>query len=73
MIVDPVTLTSKALVQDARDLMAKHRIGGIPIIDEHGTLQGIVTNRDLRFESDMNKKLREYYDKAAANNCKRGN
>ena len=49
MIVDPVTLTSKALVQDARDLMAKHRIGGIPIIDEHGTLQGIVTNRDLRF------------------------
>ena len=38
-------------------LMAKHRIGGIPIIDEHGTLQGIVTNRDLRFESDMNKKL----------------
>ena len=37
--------------------MAKHRIGGIPIIDEHGTLQGIVTNRDLRFESDMNKKL----------------
>jgi len=57
MIVDPVTLTSKALVQDARDLMAKHRIGGIPIIDEHGTLQGIVTNRDLRFESDMNKKL----------------
>ena len=57
MIVDPVTLTSKALVQDARDLMAKHRIGGIPIVDEHGTLQGIVTNRDLRFESDMNKKL----------------
>ena len=57
MIVDPVTLTSTALVQDARDLMAKHRIGGIPIIDEHGTLQGIVTNRDLRFESDMNKKL----------------
>ena len=50
MIVDPVTLTSTALVQDARDLMAKHRIGGIPIIDEHGTLQGIVTNRDLRFE-----------------------
>ena len=57
MIVDPVTLKSTALVQDARDLMAKHRIGGIPIVDEHGALQGIVTNRDLRFESDMTKKL----------------
>ena len=57
MIVDPVTLKSTALVQDARDLMARHRIGGIPIVDEHGALQGIVTNRDLRFESDMTKKL----------------
>ena len=57
MIVDPVTLKADALVQDARDLMARHRIGGIPIVDEHGMLKGIVTNRDLRFESNMSKKL----------------
>ncbi|HCD52034.1 MAG TPA: IMP dehydrogenase [Balneolaceae bacterium] len=57
MIVDPVTLPADATVMDARNLMRKHKIGGIPIIDEHGTLIGIVTNRDLRFESELNKKL----------------
>ena len=72
MIVDPVTLTSSALVQDARDLMAKHRIGGIPIIDEHGALQGIVTNRDLRFESDMTKKLGDIMAKQPLITAKEG-
>lgn len=72
MIVDPVTLTSSALVQDARDLMAKHRIGGIPIIDEHGALQGIVTNRDLRFESDMTKKLGDIMTKQPLITAKEG-
>ena len=57
MIVDPVTLGANATVQDARNLMRKHKIGGIPIVDEKGTLIGIVTNRDLRFESHMNRKL----------------
>ncbi len=57
MIVDPVTLQETATVQDARDLMKKHKIGGIPIIDQKGILIGIVTNRDLRFESELTKKL----------------
>ncbi len=57
MIVDPVTLGANATVQDARNLMRKHKIGGIPIVDEKGILIGIVTNRDLRFESHMNRKL----------------
>lgn len=50
MIIDPVTLTIDAKVQDAKQNMAEHSIGGIPIVDSEGTLKGIVTNRDLRFE-----------------------
>ena len=57
MIVDPVTLGKDATVQDAHDLMRMHKIGGIPIIDDTGHLIGIVTNRDLRFESEMSRKL----------------
>ena len=50
MILDPVTLPLTATVLDAKAYMREHSIGGIPIVDEHGTLKGIVTNRDLRFE-----------------------
>jgi len=57
MIVDPVTLGSDATVLDARNLMRKHKIGGIPIVDNTGLLIGIVTNRDLRFESALTRKL----------------
>ncbi len=51
MIVDPVTLGKDGKVRDALDLMRKHKIGGIPIIDDNGLLLGILTNRDLRFET----------------------
>lgn len=57
MIVDPLTLPADALVSDARKLMEKHRIGGIPVTDAEGILIGIVTNRDLRFEKSMDKRL----------------
>ncbi len=57
MIVDPVTLEQNATVQKARDLMGRLKIGGIPVVDKSRKLQGIVTNRDLRFESDNSKKL----------------
>ncbi len=50
MIIDPVTLPLTAKVIDAKQLMKEHSIGGIPIVDDEGTLKGIVTNRDLRFE-----------------------
>ena len=50
MIIDPVTLPLDAIVADAKNAMREHKIGGIPIVDENGTLKGIVTNRDLRFE-----------------------
>ncbi len=57
MIVDPVTLDADATVKDARNLMSIHKIGGIPIVDKKGILIGIVTNRDLRFETEMSRKL----------------
>lgn len=59
MIVDPVTLTKNALVKDAVQMMHEFHIGGIPIIDDDRKLIGIVTNRDLRFEHQMNKPLSE--------------
>jgi IMP dehydrogenase len=57
MIVDPVTLPPEATVKDARALMKKHKIGGIPIVEGGNRLVGIVTNRDLRFEHYVDKKL----------------
>ncbi|GAL62980.1 inosine-5'-monophosphate dehydrogenase [Algibacter lectus] len=50
MIIDPVTLPVTAVVSDAKKYMAEYSIGGIPIVAEDGTLKGIVTNRDLRFD-----------------------
>ena len=55
MIIDPVTLRAGALVKDALELMRTHRIGGIPIVDNENRLAGILTNRDLRFETDTSR------------------
>jgi IMP dehydrogenase/GMP reductase len=52
MIVEPVTLRASDLVADALELMERYRISGVPIIDDDGVLVGILTNRDLRFETD---------------------
>lgn len=59
MIVDPVTLTKEAKVKDALRLMSEYGIGGIPIVDGNKMLIGMVTNRDLRFERDMERPLYE--------------
>ncbi len=59
MITDPVTLNITATVGDALNLMAEYKIGGIPVIDSDGLLKGIVTNRDLRFEKEKEKKITE--------------
>ncbi len=59
MIQDPVTLDESAVVGDALQLMAEHKIGGIPVINHAGTLVGIVTNRDLRFEKIMDRPIKE--------------
>jgi IMP dehydrogenase len=59
MISDPVTIGGEGTVSDALTLMGDYKIGGIPVIDKSGVLVGIVTNRDLRFENDMTKKISE--------------
>lgn len=59
MIIDPVTLPLTAKVIDAKQNMAEHSIGGIPIVDDEGTLKGIVTNRDLRFEKNNQRPIVE--------------
>jgi len=59
MILDPVTLPLTAVVLDAKAYMKEHRIGGIPIVDKNGTLKGIVTNRDLRFEHNNQRPIVE--------------
>ena len=59
MIQDPLTLNEEAVVGDAFQIMRENSIGGIPIIDAKGKLVGIVTNRDLRFQKDMTRPIRE--------------
>ena len=51
MIVDPVTIRDNALVSEALKLMERFKISGVPVVDEHNLLVGIITNRDLRFET----------------------
>ncbi|PQJ78262.1 IMP dehydrogenase [Polaribacter porphyrae] len=59
MILDPVTLPLTAVVADAKNNMREHSIGGIPVVDKEGKLEGIVTNRDLRFEHENNRPIVE--------------
>ena len=59
MIYDPVTISPSANVGEALALMAKHHIGGIPVVDGSNYLIGIVTNRDLRFQDDKKRPISE--------------
>ncbi|TQD38626.1 IMP dehydrogenase [Haloflavibacter putidus] len=59
MIIDPVTLLISATVKDAKAQMREHSIGGIPIINDEQELIGIVTNRDLRFEKNNHRPIKE--------------
>ncbi len=59
MIIDPVTLLISATVKDAKAQMREHSIGGIPIINDKQELIGIVTNRDLRFEKNNHRPIKE--------------
>jgi IMP dehydrogenase len=59
MIYDPVTIKKGSTVADALSLMIEYKIGGIPVVDDDKALVGIVTNRDLRFERNMDKRIDE--------------
>ena len=59
MIYDPLTIRRGRTVKDALDMMRDYHIGGIPVVDEDNRLVGIVTNRDLRFEDRLYKKIDE--------------
>jgi IMP dehydrogenase len=59
MIRDPIKLPPDAMLRDAVALMAKFRISGLPVVAPDGTLVGIITNRDLQFERDLDRPLRE--------------
>lgn len=63
MIQDPVTLNEDAVVGDAFQIMRENRIGGIPIVNADRKLVGIVTNRDLRFQKDMSKPIKDLMTK----------
>ena len=63
MIYDPVTIMQGSTVYDALALMAEYKIGGIPVVDNDKKLVGIVTNRDLRFERNMDKRIDEVMTK----------
>src|SRR4051812_46744481 len=54
MIVDPVTIDQNALVSEALAIMGRYKISGVPVVDSNGRLVGIITNRDLRFETRFN-------------------
>jgi IMP dehydrogenase len=59
MILDPITLPPDRPIRDALHLMARFRISGVPIVDERRRLVGIITNRDLQFEKDLNRPIRD--------------
>lgn len=63
MIYDPISIKKGLVVGKALDLMAEYKIGGIPVVDDENYLVGIVTNRDLRFEENMNRLVDEVMTK----------
>lgn len=59
VIVNPFSLSKDHTLKDANELMGKYKISGVPVVDENNVLIGIITNRDLRFETDFSKKIEE--------------
>ncbi|WP_114778338.1 IMP dehydrogenase [Botryobacter ruber] len=72
MILDPITLQETATLADAVRIMVENKIGGIPIINGDGTLTGIITNRDLRFEKDLTQQVSKVMTKDNLITAERG-
>jgi IMP dehydrogenase len=63
MIVDPVTIHPDQKVQESLDVMARYRISGLPVVDAQGQLKGILTNRDLRFCTELKRPIADFMTK----------
>lgn len=63
MISDPVTLSKDHTLAQAKDTMAKYKISGLPVVDENNTLIGIITNRDVKYQENLNVKVEEIMTK----------
>lgn len=63
VITNPFSLSKDNTLQDAKELAAKYKISGVPVVEEDGKLIGIITNRDMRFESDSSKKIADIMTK----------
>jgi IMP dehydrogenase len=63
MIVDPVTIQPEQLVRESLEVMATYRISGLPVVDRHGQLKGILTNRDLRFCTELDRPIDDFMTK----------
>ena len=59
VIVDPFSLSKGHTIQDADNIMARYKISGVPIVDENNILIGIITNRDIKFETDVTRRIEE--------------
>lgn len=57
MITDPITLNRESTLADADEIMAKYRISGLPVVENDGTLVGIITNRDLKYRKNLSEKV----------------
>ena len=64
MVTDPVTCSPDNTLAEVDAMCARFRISGLPVVDDTGALVGIITNRDMRFEVDMNKPVSEVMTKA---------
>ncbi|MCE3039429.1 IMP dehydrogenase [Helicobacter anatolicus] len=64
IIIDPISIRADKTLADTKKITENYKISGVPVIDDNGILIGILTNRDLRFETDMNKKVGDVMTKA---------
>ncbi|WP_139454114.1 IMP dehydrogenase [Campylobacter armoricus] len=72
VIMDPIYIRPKASVKEALELMAEYRISGVPVVDENKTLIGILTNRDLRFETNFDNLVENVMTKMPLITAKKG-
>lgn len=72
IINDPISLKADATLLDAKQITDNYKISGVPVVDEYGILIGILTNRDMRFETDMSKKIGEVMTRAPLITAKEG-